>query len=70
MERVIEEMNDRKLGVLQGETIRTIKFTDYIAMLKDNQEKLEKSLNVLDRKMKSKFKMRMNQSKTKGSPEI
>ena len=57
-------MNGWKSGVnVQGALIRTIRFADDITMLVESREKLEKTLSVLDRTLRSKLRISMNRSK-------
>ncbi|XKL68592.1 hypothetical protein PGB90_004083 [Kerria lacca] len=44
IEKVIEEMNERKSGVsIQGQKVRTIRFADDIAILEESEKELKKT---------------------------
>ncbi len=66
IEKVIEEMNERKAGIsIQGYNVRMIRFADDIAILEESERGLEETLKRLDSKLRIKYKMRMNKTKTK-----
>lgn len=48
---------------IQRYKVRTIKLAYDIVILEENQKELEKIFKIVDRKLKTKFKMEMNKKK-------